>query len=233
MSNIVSTEESLTFSSQESTLTDSTISVDIAGKSSLLSFASKRLFDIVFAALAIVVFIPVFLVITICIKLEDGGSILYSREMVGQRGRSFRIFKFRTMIPDADAYLEQHPELKQEFQKNIKLQNDPRVTRLGKFLRTMYLDELPQLFNVLLGHMSLVGPRPIHQNELALYDEYAEKRHVVRPGMTGLWQISPDRHKYYGERILLDIQYIDQCCFSLDLVILVKTIRVLIAKTGM
>ena len=194
--------------------------------------ALKRFLDVVLAILGIVVLLPIFLIIAFYIKLEDGGDILYFREMIGLHGRRFTIFKFRTMIPDADVYLEQHPELKLEYQKNMKLQCDPRITRSGRFLRKTYLDELPQLFNVLLGQMSLVGPRAIHQRELALYGEYAGKRHSVKPGITGLWQISPDRYKYYGERIWLDIQYIDKRSLFLDLTILLKTIKVLIAKTG-
>lgn len=210
----------------------SSISTDIIHNSSLLYRTSKRLLDIVFATIGIIVLLPVFLVIAVCIKLEGGGSVLYFREMIGLRDRRFTIFKFRTMISDANTYLEQHPELKLEYQKNMKLQYDPRVTRSGSFLRKTYLDELPQLFNVLLGQMSLVGPRAIHQGELALYGEYAEKRHSVKPGITGLWQISPNRYRHYEERISLDMQYIDRRSFFLDLVTLLKTMKVLIAQTG-
>jgi lipopolysaccharide/colanic/teichoic acid biosynthesis glycosyltransferase len=192
----------------------------------------KRLFDVVLAAFGIVVLLPVFLVIAVCIKLEDEGSIFYFREMVGLLGRHFILLKFRTMIPDADSYLEQHPELKLAFQKSMKLQSDPRVTRTGRFLRKTYLDELPQLFNVLLGQMSLVGPRAIHDRELSLYGECVEKRHSVKPGMTGLWQISPDRHRRYEDRIPLDMEYVDHRSLVLDLVIMVKTLRVLIKLTG-
>lgn len=210
----------------------STIRIDATFNSSLLHYVAKRILDILFAALGLIVLIPIFLIITTCIKLEDGGEILYSREMVGLRGRRFNILKFRTMIPNADAYLEQHPELELEYQKNMKLQDDPRVTRIGKFLRKAYLDELPQLFNVLLGQMSFVGPRAIHQRELALYGEYAEKRHSVKPGITGLWQVSPNRYRQYEERISLDMQYIDTLSLFLDLVILLKTVKVFIAQTG-
>ncbi|HTD19348.1 MAG TPA: sugar transferase, partial [Ktedonobacteraceae bacterium] len=174
----------------------------------------------------------VFLVIAICIKLDDGGDILYFREMIGLRGRNFTILKFRTMIPDADAYLEQHPELKLEYEKNMKLDDDPRVTRLGRFLRRTYLDELPQLFNVLTGHMSLVGPRSLPAHELTLYGEYAQKRLTVKPGVTGSWQVSENRYSSYAKRILLDMQYIDNRSFFLDLIILLKTLKVLIVQAG-
>lgn len=209
-----------------------TIYTDTSQNPSLFYCASKRLLDVVLATVGLVALLPVFFVIAVCIKLEDGGDILYFREMVGLQGRRFTMFKFRTMIPHADRYLEQHPELKLAFQENMKLQHDPRITRTGRFLRKVYLDELPQLFNVLVGHMSLVGPRAIHQHELILYGEYAEKRHTVKPGMTGLWQISPDRHKCYGERIPLDMQYIDDGSFFLDLVILFKTLKVCVIPTG-
>lgn len=232
MGNIISTEEDLMLSSSESALNSNIVSINLAGNPSHFYSILKRFVDIFLALVGIVLLIPLFLIIAVCIKLEDGGSIFYFREMIGLRGRRFILLKFRTMIPDADSYLERHPELHQEYRKSIKLQNDPRITRPGRFLRKMYLDELPQLFNVLCGQMSLVGPRPIHQKELALYGEYAEKRHSIKPGMTGLWQISADRHKYYEERISLDMQYIDGRSLPLDFVILVKTIQVFVAKTG-
>lgn len=226
-------EEYLTFYTTGSGAFHSTaISTVITHNPSTLYYASKRLLDIVLAVFGIGVLLVVFLIIAAGIKLEDGGSILYFREMIGLDGRRFRMFKFRTMIPNADFYLEQHPELKLEYQKNMKLQCDPRITRSGRFLRKTYLDELPQLFNVLLGQMSLVGPRAIHQRELALYGEYTKKRHSVKPGITGLWQISPDRYRYYEKRIWLDMQYIDKRSLFLDLAILLKTIKVLIAQTG-
>lgn len=210
----------------------STPDTSTSHKPSQLYYVSKRLIDIVLSLISIVVLIPVFLVIALFIKLGDGGRILYHREMVGLRGGYFRMLKFRTMIQDADTYLQEQAELMEEFQQNIKLKRDPRITRVGRFLRKTYLDELPQLFNVLIGQMSLVGPRAIHQSELVLYGEYAGKRNSVKPGITGLWQISPDRHQCYEERIPLDMQYIDTCSFIVDLVILLKTLKVFIVHTG-
>jgi exopolysaccharide production protein ExoY len=207
-------------------------SEDIDRESYSLYSVPKRLLDVVFATVGIVVLMPLFLAIAVCIKLQDGGSIFYFREMIGLRGQRFTMLKFRTMITHADTYLAQKPELKLEYQKNRKLQHDPRVTRLGRFLRKVYLDEFPQLFNVLAGHMSLVGPRAIHESELMLYGEYAEKRHSVKPGITGSWQISPDRYRCYEDRIPLDMHYIDNRSFFLDLGILLKTIKVFIHPTG-
>jgi lipopolysaccharide/colanic/teichoic acid biosynthesis glycosyltransferase len=204
------------------------ISIDIIRKPSLLYYISKRLVDIILATLGLVVLMPIFLAVAICIKLDDAGEVLYRREMIGLRGRRFIILKFRTMIPNADAYLEQYPELMLEYQKNMKLKHDPRVTRVGSFLRKTALDELPQLLNVLVGHMSLVGPRSLPASELMRYGEYAKKRLTVKPGITGLWQISERRHISYDERIPLDMQYIDNRSIFLDLVILVKTPMVVI-----
>jgi lipopolysaccharide/colanic/teichoic acid biosynthesis glycosyltransferase len=225
-------EENLTSCTADSSTVHSDFITEITHNPSLFYCTSKRLLDIVLATFGIVVLLPVFLIIAIGIKLEDRGNIFYFREMIGLRGRRFIMLKFRTMIPNADVYLEQHPELMLEYQENMKLQHDPRITRLGRFLRKVYLDELPQLFNVLVGHMSLVGPRAIHERELILYGEYAEKRHSVKPGITGIWQISPNRYRCYEDRIPFDIQYIDNRSFFLDLRILCKTLKVFINPTG-
>ena len=199
---------------------------------SLLYFVSKRCIDITLALFGIIVLMPVFLIIALCIKLDDGGSILHFREIIGKSGRRFFALKFRTMIANADTYLAKHPELLQKFQQNMKLEHDPRVTRMGKFLRKTSLDELPQLFNVLVGQMSLVGPRMIHPSELPRYREYAQKRLSVKPGITGLWQISGRQHISYDERVQLDMRYIDKRSFFMDLAILVITLKVFIVHTG-
>lgn len=202
-------------------------------ESSRAYYLSKRLFDFVLAVCGILVLIPVFLIIAACIKFDDGGSVLYLREVIGKNGRRFFALKFRTMRPDADEYLKKHPELLRKYHQNMKLVNDPRITRLGHFLRKTSLDELPQLFNVLVGQMSLVGPRIIHPSELPRYGPWAQKRLSVRPGITGLWQISARQHiSSYDERVLLDMSYIDSCSFIADLVILSKTLKVFIVHTG-
>jgi len=199
---------------------------------SKLYYTTKRLLDIILSILGIVFLLPVFLCIAVYIKLDDGGSVLHFREIIGKHGKRFHALKFRTMIPDADTYLAKHPELMQKFKQNMKLLQDPRITRTGRFLRKTSLDELPQLFNVLVGQMSLVGPRIIHPSELARYGEYGQKRLSVRPGITGLWQISGRQHISYDERVQLDMQYIDTRSFIVDLVILVKTLKVFIVHTG-
>lgn len=201
-------------------------------KPSQLYFVSKRSLDIALSIFGIVVLMPIFFIIAVCIKLDDGGSILHFREIISEKGRRFYAFKFRTMIQDADVYLAKHPDLLRKFQKNMKLENDPRVTRVGRFLRKTSLDELPQLFNVLIGQMSLVGPRIIHPSELPRFGQYAQKRQSVKPGITGLWQISGRQHISYEERVMLDMQYIDTRSFIVDFTILVKTLKVFIVHTG-
>jgi len=201
-------------------------------KPSQLYFLSKRFIDISLSVFGIIVLLPVLLIIALCIKLDDGGSIFHFREIIGEKGRRFYALKFRTMIPDADTYLAKHPELLRKFQKNMKLERDPRITHMGKFLRKTSLDELPQLFNVLIGQMSLVGPRIIHPSELPRFGQNAQKRLTVKPGITGLWQISARQHICYDERVQLDMRYIDTRSFIVDLTILVKTLKVFIVHTG-
>ncbi len=207
---------------------------DSAGISepSLLYYVSKRAVDIVLALLGLLVLLPVFLVIALCIKLDDRGSIMHFREIVGQDGKHFFALKFRTMIPNADDYLLQHPELRQQYLQNMKLRDDPRITRVGGVLRRASLDELPQLVNVLIGQMSLVGPRIIHPSELPRFGEFAQKRLSVKPGITGLWQISGRQHISYSDRVRLDMTYIKTCSCIGDLVILLKTVKVLFVHTG-
>jgi len=201
-------------------------------KLSILYFVSKRCIDISLSIFGIIVLMPVLLIIALCIKIDDGGPVLHFREIIGEKGRRFYALKFRTMIPDADSYLAKRPELLRKFQKNMKLERDPRITRLGKFLRKTSLDELPQLFNVLIGQMSLVGPRIIHPSELHRFGQTAQKRLSVKPGITGLWQISRRQHACYDERVKLDMRYIDTRSFIVDLIILIKTLKVIIVHTG-
>jgi exopolysaccharide production protein ExoY len=192
----------------------------------------KRCIDILLALIGIVLLSPIFCIIALCIRMDDRGPVLHFREIVGSRGERFWALKFRTMITNADAYLQLHPQLMQTYLQNMKLEHDPRITRVGRFLRKTSLDELPQLFNVLVGQMSLVGPRIIHPSELARYGVYAPKRLSVKPGLTGLWQISGRQHIAYEERIVLDMYYIDHRSILFDLLIIVRTLKVLVMHTG-
>lgn len=199
---------------------------------SLFYYFSKRGLDIILALLGLLVLLPVFLVIAVCIKLDDRGSILHFREIVGQHGKHFFALKFRTMIPNADNYLLEHPELRQQYLQNMKLRNDPRITRVGRAIRKASLDELPQLVNVLMGQMTLVGPRIIHPSELPRFGDFAQRRLSVKPGITGLWQISGRQHISYSERVRLDMSYIKNRSCTGDLIILIKTVKVLFVHTG-
>jgi exopolysaccharide production protein ExoY len=213
-------------------LNDSIVNTHTVCEPSVLYHVSKRLLDIALSAIGIIGLLPVFLIIAICIKLDDGDDVLHFREIIGQNGRRFFALKFRTMIPSADAYLAKHPDLMRKYQQNMKLAHDPRITYIGKYLRKTSLDELPQLFNVFIGQMSLVGPRIIHPSELPRYGEWGQKRLSVKPGITGLWQVSRRQHICYEERILLDMHYIDSRSFTTDFAILVKTLKVFIIHTG-
>ena len=199
---------------------------------SMLYYTIKRIADIFLAVFGLVLLMPVFLIVALCIKLDDGGDVLHFREIIGMHGKRFYALKFRTMRPDADDYLARHPELMRKYQQNMKLEKDPRITQVGRFLRKTSQDELPQLFNVIVAQMSLVGPRIIHPSELPRYGEFAEKRLSVKPGITGLWQISGRQHISYDERVLLDMRYIDHRSSAVDFTILVKTLKVFIVHTG-
>jgi Undecaprenyl-phosphate galactose phosphotransferase WbaP len=197
----------------------------------------KRWFDILGAVGGLIFLAPVFVTIALMIKLDDRGPVFFAHRRVGRRGRMFACWKFRTMVLDADQALERllasDPEAAREWRENQKLQNDPRITSVGKFLRYTSLDELPQLFNVLMGEMSLVGPRPVTKAELN--ERYAKDRRyylLVRPGVTGLWQVSGRNRLSYSRRVQLDEQYLREWSFSRDLSILVRTVDVVFRRDG-
>jgi lipopolysaccharide/colanic/teichoic acid biosynthesis glycosyltransferase len=188
------------------------------------------------ALLLLLLFGPLMLIIAWRILREDGAPVLFGHWRVGQRGRLFRCFKFRSMVHDADRVLGElllnDPEARAEWERDHKLRNDPRVLRVGRFLRLTSLDELPQLFNVLRGEMHLVGPRPVVVQEIPRYGVH--KRHYlsVKPGMTGLWQVSGRNNLSYPQRVALDVRYVEQRTPWLDLKILLRTVSVLITRDG-
>jgi undecaprenyl-phosphate galactose phosphotransferase len=197
----------------------------------------KRPFDIGFSLFAIVVTLPVMIPIAVVIKLIDGGSIFFGHTRVGYRGKKFKVLKFRSMYIDADTrlkeILENDPKAREEWEKTFKLKNDPRVTPIGKFLRKTSLDELPQFFNVLKGDMSVVGPRPVVEEELTkYYKEKAELYKSVKPGVTGYWQVEGRSDTGYDERIRMDEWYIKNQSFLLDLKIILKTLKVMLTGKG-
>jgi lipopolysaccharide/colanic/teichoic acid biosynthesis glycosyltransferase len=189
---------------------------------SRLQRATKRVVDITGAAVAIGLSSPVLIMAAVIIKLGDGGPVLYRRRVVGQRGE-FDAFKLRTMRTDADQVLEENPALRAEYEQAFKLKDDPRVTRVGAVLRKYSLDELPQLFNVLTGKMSLVGPRMITAPELQKYGEQQHILRSVKPGLTGYWQVNGRQETSYSERVTMDSYYIQNWSLLLDLKILLLT----------
>ncbi|MDA5093055.1 sugar transferase [Aliiroseovarius sp. KMU-50] len=195
----------------------------------------KRLFDLTLVVLMLPVVLSVLTLLILAIR-RDGGPGLYWQERIGRNGVRFRCWKLRTMVVNADDLLERlcasDPVAAQEWRDNHKLTNDPRITTLGQFLRTTSLDELPQIFNVLLGEMSFIGPRPVTEAELERYG--ANLQHVlsVRPGISGLWQVSGRNDTGYDRRVALDAQYVDQLSLKTDLLITLKTFLVMVKRTG-
>lgn len=196
---------------------------------------SKRLFDVVCSVLALAFLSPIFLFVAVLVR-RDGGSALYSHERVGLGGKTFFCLKFRSMYEDSDTRLEMllasDPKARQEWTEHYKLKQDPRITPVGHFLRESSIDELPQLVNVLKGDMSLVGPRPVIVEELGKYGDAKEAYLSVRPGLTGLWQVSGRNDLDYKTRVNLDTEYIESWSFKVDVIILLKTIRVVLERRG-
>jgi exopolysaccharide production protein ExoY len=196
----------------------------------------KRAFDIFGAAFGLALTSPVLALVALLIKLQDGGPIFYGHERIGYHGRPFRCWKFRSMAPDAERRLEallaRDPEAAQEWRETRKLRRDPRVTWLGGILRRTSLDELPQLFNVFIGEMSLVGPRPITHEELRRFGGAMKQYVSVRPGISGLWQVSGRSDTSYEHRVKLDQRYVKTWRLSTDLWIILKTIPSMIFGRG-
>ena len=191
----------------------------------------KKCLDLVGAAVLIVFLSPLFLVIGTLVALESGWPIIYRRRVVGIRGE-FDALKFRSMKQDADAILAANPILKAEFEENFKLKNDPRLTRVGSFLRKLSLDELPQLFNVVKGQMSLVGPRMVTRAELEKYGNSKELLLTVKPGITGYWQVNGRQEVSYQERVRMDVHYIENWSLWMDMKVLLKTPFKVLRKEG-
>ena len=184
----------------------------------------KRLIDILGALVAIVVFLPISIVIAVKIKKEDGGPIFYTQERVGKDGKLFPMWKFRSMVVGAHSLKTEIADLNETDGPIFKIKDDPRVTNVGKFLRTHSLDEIPQFVNVLQGTMSLVGPRPALPEEVEEYSEKALKRLTVKPGLTGLWQVSGRSNVSYEMMIDLDLTYVNQATIWMDIKILIITV---------
>lgn len=196
----------------------------------------KRCLDLCIAAFAIVLLLPMLIVIAFAVKATSRGPVFYKQHRIGRGGVPFTMFKFRTMRLNADKaladYLSDNPKAAEEWKLFQKLRSDPRVTPIGRFLRRSSLDEVPQLFNVFRGEMSVIGPRPCMPQQQQLYGDGWEAYCSVLPGLTGLWQISGRNNLTYEERVKLDVMYVSMLSPGFDLLILLKTIKVVINGTG-
>ena len=201
-------------------------------RSRFIYHSMKRLFDIVAATCGIVILSPLMIIIAVLIKSEDHGPIFYKQVRVGKNGKTFKMYKFRSMFVNADKMLDKLKEQNDVDGPMFKMKDDPRVTKIGHFIRKHSLDELPQFLNVLKGDMSLVGPRPPLPSEVAEYSEYDKQRLYVTPGCTGLWQSTERNEVGFNEMVQLDIEYIQKASFSFDLWILWKTVEIVIKPNG-
>jgi exopolysaccharide biosynthesis polyprenyl glycosylphosphotransferase len=204
----------------------------VSGPDRVIGLATKRVLDIVGSAFLLLVLSPVFTLLAAVVKLESPGGALFHQERVGLHGRTFKVVKFRSMCSDAEQQLDDVRELNVIRGHAFKADRDPRVTGFGRFLRRTSLDELPQLWNVLRGDMSLVGPRPPLPCEVASYDVWHRRRLSMKPGMTGLWQIGARRNVEFDHWVEKDLEYIDRWSLWLDLKIIVRTVPAMIAGTG-
>ncbi len=191
----------------------------------------KTCMDLIFSILLIVLGLPLLIVIAILVKFSSRGSIFYLHKRIGKKKKNFYCIKFRTMHPEAEDILEnlleRDSEIKKEYEKTHKIKNDPRITRIGKFLRKTSLDELPQFINVLRMEMSITGPRPIVDEEVSKYGDSISKVLSIKPGITGLWQVSGRNNLSYKKRVFLDDHYVDNYNFAMDLRIVIRTFGVL------
>lgn len=185
----------------------------------------KRLFDIVLSVVAIILLSPILLILFIIVKATSKGPAIYKHKRVGKDGKTIYIYKFRSMVVDADKMIHNFtPEQKAEFEKNFKLENDPRVTKIGKFLRKTSLDELPQLFNILKGDIAFIGPRPVTQAETELYGSNRELLLSIRPGLTGFWASNGRSDTSYKRRRAMELYYVKNRSFGFDIKIFFRTI---------
>ena len=198
----------------------------------------KRLIDIIGGLIGVITLIPLTIIIYIARKVlhEDDGPIFYDQLRIGKNGKHFKLYKYRSMVIDADKileeYLAENEEARIEFEQNQKLKNDPRITKLGNFLRKTSLDEFPQFINILKGDMSLVGPRPIVDREVELFGDKMKTVHSVRPGLTGYWAANGRCDTTYEQRVEMEVYYAENFSLLLDIKIIFKTIKSVIKKEG-
>ena len=244
-SNLAVKEEIDDFAGEEGILQNSTIdNVSVikkekrkTNKKIMYNFI-KRTIDAIGALIGIIILIPATIIIYLARKIlkEDKGPLFYEQLRYGKNGKVFRLYKFRSMCIGADKklkeYLENNEEARKEFEKTHKLQNDPRITKIGNFLRKTSLDELPQMINILRGDMSFVGPRPVVEKEVEDYGKNNEKFLSVKPGLTGYWQVNGRSNTTYEERMEMELYYVDNCSLWLDIKIFFKTFITVFKKEG-
>ncbi len=193
----------------------------------------KRFLDIVIASIGLIILSPVFLVISILIKIESPGPVFFGHKRIGKNGKEFKLWKFRSMVENAEELIKNFtPEQMKEFKENFKLENDPRVTKIGKILRKTSLDELPQLINIIKGDLSIIGPRPVIGEELNKYRNNKNKFLSVTPGLTGYWAANGRSNTSYQQRMMMELYYIDNISLELDAKIFFKTILSVVKKEG-
>lgn len=193
----------------------------------------KRVSDIFLSLIAMLLLSPIFLVVALVIRVDSKGKIVFGHERIGKDMKKIKVYKFRTMYENSEEIFNNFTEeQKKEYYINFKLDNDPRITRVGSFLRKTSLDELPQLINILKGDMSIVGPRPIVEKEIPKYGEYAKEVFSVLPGLTGYWQANGRSDTTYEERIQMDMYYINNRSLLMDIKIILKTFVTVIKKEG-
>ena len=223
---------------QETTINNISIMKKEKTNKKVLYNFTKRIIDIIGSIIGILILIPTTLIIYLARKVlkEDKGPLFYEQLRYGKNGKVFRLYKFRSMCIGADKklkkYLENNDEAREEFEKTHKLQNDPRITKIGNFLRKSSLDELPQMINILKGDMSFVGPRPVVEKEVEEYGANKDKFLSVRPGLTGYWQVNGRSNTTYEERMKMELYYVDNCSLWLDIKIFFKTFITVFKKEG-
>lgn len=223
---------------QETTINNINIMKKEKTNKKVLYKFTKRIIDIIGSIIGILILIPTTLIIYLARKVlkEDKGPLFYEQLRYGKNGKVFRLYKFRSMCIGADKklkeYLENNDEAREEFEKTHKLQNDPRITKIGNFLRKSSLDELPQMINILKGDMSFVGPRPVVEKEVEEHGTNKDKFLSVRPGLTGYWQVNGRSNTTYEERMKMELYYVDNCSLWLDIKIFFKTFITVFKKEG-
>lgn len=215
-----------------SVVADGVVAHDFEVRESFLYGFSKRVFDLVLASIALILLVPIIPLIAVMIRLDTPGPILFKQDRVGKNGRAFKFYKFRSMHTGAEQHKKDVEGLNEQDGPVFKVRTDPRITSVGKFLRRSSLDEIPQIFNVFRGEMSIVGPRPPLPSEVEHYQPWHRRRLEVTPGITCLWQISGRSHLSFNEWMRLDVEYLKQRSLKTDLLILVRTIPAVVARKG-